>query len=55
MILQAAGPGVEVLVFPHGPNAAAVPFRAELSDLTTVVLVRAVPTPIDPSTRRRSR
>ena len=55
MILHAAGLGGEVPVLLHRPSAEAALCRAKLSDLTTVVPVHAVPTPIDPTTRRRAR
>jgi len=55
VILQAAGPGVDLLVAPNGPSSEVTLCQAEVSDRMTVVLVRAVPTPIDPSTRRRAR
>ena len=55
MILHAAGLGDEDPVLPHGSSAEAALCQAKLSHLMTVVPVRAVPTPIDPTTRRRSR
>ncbi len=55
MILQAAGPGVDLLVAPNGPSSEVTLGHAEVSDRTTVVPARAIPTLIDPSTRRRSR
>ncbi len=53
-MLQAAGLGDEVPILAQEPSAEAALCQMQLSDLTTVVPVRAVP-PIDPSTRRRSR
>ncbi len=48
MILQAAGPGVDLLVAPNGPSSEVTLCQAEVSDRTTVVPVRAAPDrPID--------
>ena len=43
MILQAAGPGVDLLVAPKRPSSEVTLCQAEVSDLTTVVPVRAAP------------